>query len=69
VHPSHRGTTYTRKPKKKKKKIKRAQTARDEHDAFFLAPAEPVVNGPQFDEEQVISQDGGAANSIEEYDG
>jgi hypothetical protein len=24
VHPSHRGTTYTRKPKKKKKKIKRA---------------------------------------------
>jgi hypothetical protein len=34
-----------------------------------LAPAEPVVNGPQFDEEPVISQDGGGANSIEEYDG
>ena len=43
VHPSHRGTTYTRKAKKKKKKMKRAQTARDmDHDAFFLAPTRDV---------------------------
>lgn len=40
-----------------------------DHDAFFLAPAEPVVDGPKFDDEPVVSQDGGGINSLDEYDG
>ena len=47
VHPSHRGSTYQRKPKKKKKK-KRAVSAKpkEEYDAYYLAPVDP--NSPNF---------------------
>ena len=69
VHPSHRGTTYTRKPKKKKKKMKRAETARTmERDAFFLAPTQEA---PAFTyvETPPQSNDGGRANSAEDNAG
>ena len=50
--------------------MKRANTARTmEHDAFFLAPAEPVATGFKYEEEEANSQDGGRANSAEDYDG
>jgi hypothetical protein len=36
--------------------MKRANTARTmEHDAFFLAPAEPVAAGFKYEEEEAVS--------------
>ena len=69
VHPSHRGSTYQRKPKKKKKK-KRAAAARQEenYDAYYLAP---VNNSPNYspgfiEDDEARINDGGLAHEGEE---
>jgi hypothetical protein len=70
VHPSHKGSTYQRKPKKKKKK-KRAvsdlhQDEVEQH--YYLAPVNP--NSPGFknrfieDDEVKINMGGGAATPV-----
>jgi hypothetical protein len=77
VHPSHRGSTYQRKPKKKKKK-KRPVSAKpqEEYDAYYLAPVDP--NSPNFkhhfiEDDELNMNAGGRANAqgyeIAPYDG
>jgi hypothetical protein len=47
VHPSHKGSTYQRKPKKKKKKKKaESEVLQDDVERYYLAPVNP--NSPEF---------------------
>ena len=77
MHPSHRGSTYQRKPKKKKKKKRPTSAkAQENYDAYYLAPIDP--NSPNYrqqfvDDDELNMNAGGKGQAgtfeIAEYDG
>jgi hypothetical protein len=69
VHPSHKGSTYVRKPKKKKKKKRPVSAKPQEHyDAYYLAPADPNAIRPAFIEEDELNYNAGGKAAAIDYE-